>query len=148
MLTSFAVALAGIFAGIALYPEGTFRLAHLSHSSAAMAFYNVSRRKFYFDECYRAIFVTPLFRVTKASWWVDLCLVDGIVNGFGWLTVRLSALQRIFDLYVVDGLVNLCGWVTKRAGGTLRYLQTGQVQSYILAVFVGAIVIVWWFLAR
>jgi NADH-quinone oxidoreductase subunit L len=148
MLTSLAVALAGGLAGFLLYPRGQFKLAHLSRSPVLMALYAASRRKFYFDEIYWRLFVIPFLHVSRFSWLIDRSLIDGIVNLAGWLTVRLAAVYRLFDLYIVDGLVNLCAWVTKRLGGSMRYLQTGQVQSYILAVFVGAIVIVWWFLAQ
>jgi len=46
-----------------------------------------------------------------------------------------------FDTYVVDGIVNGLGKITVTAGGTLRKLQTGQLQSYGLAIMVGVLII-------
>jgi NADH-quinone oxidoreductase subunit L len=145
MATSFGVALAGIVLGRALYPNGRFALAHLKNSSLAMGLYRLSRSQFYFDDIYWRLFVTPLFRATRLAWWLDRNVVDGIVNATGWLTVQVSKVYRLFDLWVVDGLVNLCGWLTKKAGQGLRYAQSGQIQNYVLVIFLGAILIVWLF---
>jgi NADH:ubiquinone oxidoreductase subunit 5 (subunit L)/multisubunit Na+/H+ antiporter MnhA subunit len=139
------VALAGIGLGRSLYPNGRFALAHLKNSGGAMALYSLSRNKFYFDELYWRLFVTNLFRLTRLSWWLDRNVVDGIVNAAGWLTVVISKVYRLFDIWVVDGLVNLCGWVTKKAGQALRFVQSGQVQNYVLVIFLGAIILVWLF---
>jgi NADH-quinone oxidoreductase subunit L len=145
MAASLSAALAGIGLGRALYPNGAFALPHLRNSGAATALYTLSRNGFYFDEFYRALFVSNLFRVTRLCDWVDRHVIDGLVNAVGWVTVRVAKVYRLFDVYVVDGLVNLCGWVPKTAGTLLRSVQSGQVHNYILAIFLGAIVIVWWF---
>ncbi len=79
---------------------------------------------------------------------MDARVVDGFVNLVGWLTIRLSRLYRLFDLYVVDGLVNLVGAATRRSGQALRLAQTGQVQSYLMVLFLGAIALVWWLYQR
>jgi NADH-quinone oxidoreductase subunit L len=47
-----------------------------------------------------------------------------------------------FDTYVVDGIVNGLGKITVGAGGALRRLQTGQLQSYGLAIVIGVVIIV------
>jgi NADH-quinone oxidoreductase subunit L len=141
---SVLAAASGIAAGRALYPRGQFALAQLARNPTAMALYRFSLGKFYFDELYGRIFVTPLFWVTRWAAWTDARVVDGLVNLIGWLTVRLSRLYRLFDTYVVDGLVNLTGWATKRSGEALRLVQTGQVQSYLLVLFLGAVALVWW----
>jgi NADH-quinone oxidoreductase subunit L len=143
MATSFGVALAGIVLGRALYPDGRFALANLKNSSVAMGLYRLSRNKFYFDELYWRLFVTPLFRVTSLAGWLDRNVVDGIVNAAGWLTVQISKVYRLFDIWVVDGLVNLCGWLPKKAGQGLRYVQSGQIQNYVLVLFLGMILLVW-----
>ena len=48
----------------------------------------------------------------------------------------------LFDRYVVDGLVNLIGWITEQVGLGLRYFQTGREETYLLLMFLGAVVIV------
>jgi NADH:ubiquinone oxidoreductase subunit 5 (subunit L)/multisubunit Na+/H+ antiporter MnhA subunit len=66
----------------------------------------------------------------------------------GYFTVGLSILQGWFDKWVVDGLVNLIGGATKLTGRTLRFVQTGVVQNYLLIVFLGVLVIAWTYLFR
>ena len=43
------------------------------------------------------------------------------------------------DRYVVDGLVNLSGYLTLKGAGSLRKLQTGRAQDYVLAVIAGVL---------
>ncbi|HSR15821.1 MAG TPA: NADH-quinone oxidoreductase subunit L [Gemmatimonadales bacterium] len=53
-----------------------------------------------------------------------------------------------FDAGVVDGLVNGVGAVTKRVAHRLRPLQTGFVRNYAVAVLIGAVGLLAWFLTR
>jgi hypothetical protein len=45
------------------------------------------------------------------------------------------------DRYLVDGLMNGLGWGTLEAGQALRPVQTGRTRDYLLAVVVGAVVL-------
>jgi NADH-quinone oxidoreductase subunit L len=143
MGVSTAVALAGIASGVYLYPNGRFRLAHLAKSPGAMVWYRLSYHKFYFDELYWAALVVPLLRITRVAALFDGRFIDGIVNGVGWVTLLLARLYRLVDLYVIDLVVNLVGWVPKQTGRALRYIQTGQVQDYLLGLCFGALVLFW-----
>ena len=44
-----------------------------------------------------------------------------------------------FDRTVIDGVVNGAGETAGRTGNVLKYLQTGNVQWYAVALFVGVI---------
>jgi NADH-quinone oxidoreductase subunit L len=78
--------------------------------------YKASYNKFYFDELYDAILVTPLKYLASFFYWLDR-----------WL---------------VDGLVNLVGAIPPLAGSLMRSLQMGLVQFYALAMVLGAIVLI------
>jgi NADH-quinone oxidoreductase subunit L len=140
------VALAGIGTGVFLYPNGQFRYRHLEKSPAAMRLYRLSYDKFYFDELYWTLLVVPFLRISQLAAAFDRRIIDGIVNGVGWLTVLLAAVYRVFDIYVIDFIVNLAGWIPKQTGRALRYLQTGQVQAYLFGLCFGAIVLFYLFL--
>ncbi len=50
------------------------------------------------------------------------------------------------DTQGVDGLVNGAGTVTRRLAGALRLTQTGYARTYALAVFLGAVGLLVYFL--
>ena len=72
-------------------------------------------------------------------WSFDAKVVDGAVNGTGWLTVIGSEIHQWFDTWIVDGAVNGSGWVVRQFGGLLRYLQSGRVQFYALFMVGGLV---------
>jgi NADH-quinone oxidoreductase subunit L len=146
MALSTVVALSGIVLGTALYPNGRFRYPHLSDNRAAMACYRWSLNKLYFDELYWRVLVVPTLALTRLASHFDQRIIDGIVNGAAGLTLLISQLYRLFDTYVIDGLVNLVAWIPKQLGRTLRYVQTGQIQAYLLGLCCGAILLFWLFL--
>jgi NADH-quinone oxidoreductase subunit L len=51
----------------------------------------------------------------------------------------LSKIKRWFDIYIVDGAVNGVGWVTQWESRNLRRVQSGHVQEYALAILLGVI---------
>jgi NADH-quinone oxidoreductase subunit L len=60
-------------------------------------------------------------------------LVDGPLRGFaGWLS-------RVFDARIIDGAVNGVGWLVRETGSGFRRLQTGFVRNYALGVVLGTV---------
>jgi NADH-quinone oxidoreductase subunit L len=108
--------------------------------------YNLLANKYYFDEIYWAVLVVPLFWVTMVLARFDQKIVDGIVNGVGYLAIGLSIVWAWFDKWIVDGMVNLVGGMTKLSGRLLRFMQTGMEQDYALFLFVGLLMIVGFYL--
>jgi uncharacterized membrane protein YdfJ with MMPL/SSD domain len=53
-----------------------------------------------------------------------------------------NRLLQANDRYVVDGVVNGSGRLAREASSRLRFIQTGQLQSYGLGFVAGVIVIV------
>ena len=78
--------------------------------------------------------------------WFDGNIVDGLVNGTGWVTRGISSVSGMFDTYVVDGIVNLTGYLSGVGGLALRKFQTGRVQSYV--IFAVLSVMVFYFVFR
>jgi NADH-quinone oxidoreductase subunit L len=54
----------------------------------------------------------------------------------------LSWLYERFDTYVVDGAVNGAGYLSMFFGRNIRRIQTGQLQTYALVVFLGAVILI------
>ena len=76
----------------------------------------------------------------------DLGVVDGGVNGVGWLTRMSAELSRLWDTWVIDGLVNVLAFVVKIMSWPARIVQTGMVQNYAWFITVGVMVFMLYYL--
>ena len=122
MAASVAVALLGMGLAAFFYlkrPELVQRV-----TSAARPLHRLLERKYYVDEIYGALFVRPYLAACAFSW-------------------------RIVDALLIDG------FVVKAVGGAVAFysrvvarLQTGLVSNYATALFVGAVVLLGWYLFR
>jgi NADH-quinone oxidoreductase subunit L len=95
--------------------------------------------KWYFDELYSAIIVRPALAVSGWFRAFDTYVIDGIVDGLGRRTIKLSWVSGQTDKGVVDGLVNLIARVGYAIGSWLRTFQTGYLRSYILFLVLAAV---------
>lgn len=81
------------------------------------AVYRVLWNKYYVDEAYDAAVIRPIQSTSDAFLW------------------------KFFDVKVIDGAVNGAGWLAQTAANWLRRVQTGVAQTYAM-VLVGGILIV------
>jgi NADH-quinone oxidoreductase subunit L len=139
MGVSIAIAVAGIFIARVFYhikpeiPESLGAKFPRGHK--------VLLNKWYLDEIYDFLFVNGLSkgggRLLGAF---DRNVVDGAVNGAGWITRFSSRVSIWWDTWVIDGAVRLSSFLVKVASYPVRIIHTGQVQSYALFIVFGAIV--------
>ena len=135
MLFSVLVGLTGIFVAYRFYvrkPEISARLA-----ARFAGPHRVLTNKYDVDELYDATVVAGTMRSANALWTFDRKVVDGAVNGSGWLTIFSSWASHLVDKYIVDGTVNLVGSVAQEASFVFRRLQTGLIQNYALLMLFG-----------
>ncbi len=97
--------------------------------------------KWYFDELYEATAIRAVLAVRMALNWFDTWVIDGLVNGSATVTRAVSVFEGLFDSRVVDGAVDGVGAVITRAGANVRRIQTGRLQTYVVLVLVGVLVI-------
>jgi NADH-quinone oxidoreductase subunit L len=78
-----------------------------------------------------------LYKGSFNKWWFD------DINHFLFVNLggKLAAAVFWFDSVVVDGTVNGIGYVTTAIGMGLRRVQTGRVQNYALGIALGLIVV-------
>lgn len=138
LVSSIIIAALGIFLATAVYYWK--KISAEAWGKRLKPFYNLLWNKYYFDELYRATFISGTLLASKFSAVFDLKIIDGIVNGVAKITALFSFAEGRFDLKIVDGLVNFLGRVIRFFGAQLRGLQTGQVQSYILMALFGVII--------
>ena len=146
MLLSVAVAGAGIALAWNLYQKRTPAVEPLQ---ALGPVYTGSLNKWYVDEAYDVLFVNGL---SKGGGTVlsrfDQKVVDGGVNGAGWLTRFTSTVSMWWDTWIVDGAVRLTAFSVKMSSYPVRIFQTGSVQAYALAFVLGVAVILGYYLVR
>jgi NADH-quinone oxidoreductase subunit L len=96
--------------------------------------------KYYIDEIYNALFVDGLAKGggTALSRF-DAAVVDGGVNGAGWMTRFTSTASIWWDTWIIDGSVRLGSFLVKLSSYPVRIIQTGLVQSYALFIVIGVL---------
>jgi NADH-quinone oxidoreductase subunit L len=138
MLVSVVLAVAGISVAWRFYvvkPDISARLAH-DWSGAHRTLTN----KYYVDELYDASVVRGTLGAGRSFFAFDRSVIDGAVDGSGWVTRVSSWISHLFDKWVVDGLVNLVGWGTGESSFGFRRIQTGLIQNYALLMLAGVFV--------
>jgi NADH-quinone oxidoreductase subunit L len=111
--------------------------------------HSLSYNKWYVDEAYDFLFVNGLGkgggRLLGAF---DRNVVDGGVNGAGWLTRFSARISMWWDTWIVDGAVRLSSFLVKMLSYPVCILQTGRVQAYAFFVVVGAIAFLGYYITR
>ncbi len=107
--------------------------------------YKFSLNKWYIDEFYDASFIAGTHKSANILAWFDYNVVDGIVNGTATLGRFISSISGWFDKYIVDGLVNLFALINGFFGLSLRRIQTGKVQTYIVFVVFSLLILMFFF---
>jgi len=143
---SVTVAILGIYVAFRFYqakpeiPEGLAR--------RFQPLYKILYNKYYVDEIYDFLFVNGLGKGGgEVMGAFDRNVVDGAVNGAGWLTRFSSTVSMWWDTWIVDGAVRLGSFTVKLLSYPVCILQTGRVQAYALFVVVGVLVFFGYYLA-
>ena len=103
--------------------------------------YKLTLNKYFVDEFYEATFIRGTLALSRFLAAFDRVVIDGVVNGAGWVVRTVSALDGAFDRIVVDGAVNLIGAISLWLGNRARNLQTGHIYSYLYAIVIVVVAI-------
>jgi NADH-quinone oxidoreductase subunit L len=125
-LTLMAVSSLVAFAGIGLATFLWLKNRQIPERMAKQyhGLYNLLLNKYYVDEIYDAAIVQPI-KVTSTE-----------------------GLWRGFDVKVVDGAVNGAGYLVSGFSIVMRLLQNGSVKTYAMSTFVGVVAILAYYLWR
>jgi NADH-quinone oxidoreductase subunit L len=135
MVFSLVIAILGIMLARKFYVTSPELSARLADRWAGP--HRVLSNKYYVDELYDATVISGTFDAGKGLWTFDRRVVDGVVNGSGWLTIVSAWFSGLTDRSVVDGMVNLVGRICEEGSFWFRKLQTGLVQNYAMWMLVG-----------
>ncbi|TFH37168.1 MAG: NADH-quinone oxidoreductase subunit L, partial [Anaerolineales bacterium] len=106
--------------------------------------------KWWVDELYALLFIRPYIFLAGFladvidwrfwhDWFHDKVLGAAYRNGSRWLA-------QAFDLRVIDGAANGLATLTKGAATRLSVLQSGYVRNYALAIVVGGVLVISYFI--
>jgi NADH-quinone oxidoreductase subunit L len=98
--------------------------------------------KYFLDHLYEKVIVRVVaYPISRAAYWFNQRVLDGIVNGVGLSGKRAGQLMyRYVDQGLVDGIVNGSGTTARGAGGQLQPVQSGKVNLYGTLLFGAAAV--------
>jgi len=139
-LGSTAAAVLGFVAGRALY-----RVAPAAERDPVLRLGLVTRvleNRYYLDHLYMGVIVRPLRdRLAVLAYWFNDRVIDRFVYLVGVGTQRIGqATYTYADQRGIDGAVNGIGVSANWSGGLLKFAQSGNVQFYAGAMFVGVFV--------
>jgi NADH-quinone oxidoreductase subunit L len=125
---------------------------------AAPPLYRTLLNKYYVDEFYDKAFTgrsevggvrLGAIGAGDALWKFDAEVIDGGVNGAGWLTRALGYVSSWWDKWVVDGLcVNGPAVVVNMLSKPMRMVQAGLLQWYALVMVFGVAGLLWYYVLR
>lgn len=99
--------------------------------------YLVSSSRFWMDEFYQTVILKPAWALGRLLFRFDLAVIDGAVNQAAVQTLNVSAIKRWIDDHIVDGAVNGVGFLTRWTSSVMRKIQTGFIQNYIFILVMG-----------
>jgi NADH-quinone oxidoreductase subunit L len=127
-------------------------------AAAFLPAYATLYNKYYVDEAYDYLFtgrrkIGPArlgaMGLGEAMFAFDANIVDGGVNGAGWLTRAVGTLSRWWDTWIIDGLlVNGPAFLTRALSYPVRLIQWGLVQWYALVMIAGLIGFIVYYVVR
>jgi NADH-quinone oxidoreductase subunit L len=118
-------------------------------ASAAPPVYNTLMNKYYVDEGYDHLFTgrrktgdvrLGVMGLGEASSWFDSNVIDGAVNGAGWITRSAATFSSWWDKWIIDGIgVNGPAILARMLSYPARLFEWGLVQWYALVMTAGLV---------
>jgi len=116
-----------------------------ANSSTSQAF-RLAKSRLYWDEIYFRFIENPFnklasFMADRVDWdFLHDYFHDGVIKrGFDSISTLLS---KPLDVGLIDGVVNGVGWLVQRAANLMRGIQTGYVRMYAVVLFIGVVAVV------
>jgi|TARA_B110000459_G_scaffold60216_1_gene67460 NADH-quinone oxidoreductase subunit L len=141
MYISIAVAFSGILLAYLMYIKKVFTAENWAKKAGFLYYWSLN--KYYFDENYNRFLYQPTLRLASKIAWVDWDLYDKyFINGFGKITNLASHITAKLDFHGIDQiLVDGNGKIVNIFGKSIKRVQTGKLQNYVLYVTAGVIIL-------
>ncbi|NQV07524.1 hypothetical protein HQ535_13325, partial [bacterium] len=137
------MALGGIAAGTALFRKDAATQRERDRFRIPVL-YPLLEHKYYVDDFYMYGIVNPVKGpIARVIDWTNTYVFDAVINGVG--AMALWASKYVYggmDQRGIDLAINATAAAAGEAGTALSHTQTGKVQQYAAALFVGAVLLV------
>ncbi len=155
LLMGLSLAAAGIGWGMAWRSYRHADKGYREPIAAVPPVYNTLLNKYYVDEGYDYVFTgrrklgdvrLGVLGLGAASSWFDTHIVDGAVNGAGWITRTGATISSWWDKWIIDGIgVNGPALIARALSYPARLVEWGLVQWYALVMTAGLLGFVFYY---
>jgi NADH:ubiquinone oxidoreductase subunit 5 (subunit L)/multisubunit Na+/H+ antiporter MnhA subunit len=135
VLISLTVFFLGAGLGYAIYGRRAYDLAQPDPMERILGsdIYRILNNKYYIDEFYGAAFIRPMrWIATTFNHILDQGIIDGILHAVARGSIWVGNLFREFNRIVIDGVGDGIPAALVDAARSMRSLQTGHIQQYLL----------------
>jgi len=143
VLISLTVFTLGTLAGWALYVRRPVVAGQMDPVEGILGsdLYRILQNKYYVDEFYQVAFIAPArwFAETFVNQILDKGIIDGILHTIAVSATWIGDLFREFNRVVIDGVSDGIPEAIADAARSLRTVQSGHIQQYLLYVLVATI---------
>ncbi|NDJ61540.1 MAG: NADH-quinone oxidoreductase subunit L, partial [Chloroflexi bacterium] len=145
VLTSFGVALGGLYVGYMMYGRKPLTAGEPDPLVKMLGpVYPTLQNKYYFDELYTIVFIRPSqwFSRNIAYEFIDRGVIDGFLHLIARVFTWTGDLLKVLNTWLIDGVLDGFPELVGRFGVWFRNVQTGRVQQYLLVVALAALLLV------
>jgi NADH-quinone oxidoreductase subunit L len=144
VLTSFAVALGGLWVGWLLYWRNPLEAGQEDPliKIIGQKMYTTLQNRYYMDEFYKQVLVTPSQWIgKKVISLIDKGFIDNVLHLLGIAFTWLGDFIKVMNKWLIDGVGDGIPKLIFDFGGFMRGSQTGKIQQYLLIVLAALLVI-------
>ena len=144
VLTSFVVALGGLYLGYRMYWRKPLQAGEEDPlvSILGRPLHTTLRNRYYIDELYHVALIVPAQWLARIAGDVlDRGVIDGVLMLIARVFTWIGDLFKVLNTWLIDGVGDGIPRLTGQFGNRIRRIQTGQAQQYLLIVVIAALVI-------
>lgn len=142
VMLSVLVGLGGLLAGWLIYGRRPLAAGAADPVQAALGpVHTLLGNKYYLDEFYQAAFVVPAKWISSVfvSHILDRGIIDGLLHSLARLMMGIGSGTVLFEKWGVNYVPDQLADGVQATGNGSRFVQTGQVQTYLLGVVVAVL---------
>ncbi|MEQ8672274.1 MAG: proton-conducting transporter membrane subunit [Aggregatilineales bacterium] len=144
VLTSFGVALGGLYLGWLIYWRNPLKAGDEDPIKQPLGvLYDLWMNRYYMDDLYGMVFVRPSqwFSAVVVSTFIDKGIIDGFLHLVARAFIWTGDLIKVLNLWLIDGVSDGIPEAIGHFGVWFRRIQTGRIQQYLLLAAAAAIII-------